>query len=189
MAARLGSRLRGPLVGGAACAAFAWQQRQAESLGSTKKGKEEVTLGNYSIGKTLGEGAFAVVKLCTSLATGEKYALKLVDKAKTNAEMLGREVSLLRAAGIHRYIVSLVDSLETPKAWGLVLELVTGGEVFDRICDYGVYSERDAARVIRDAAEALQHLHQRGIVHRDLKPENLLLVTPEPGSAISHDLP
>ena len=61
------------------------------------------------------------------------------------------------------------------RAWVLVLELVSGGEVFDRICSRGPYSERDASLLLRQVAAALQHLHSRGLAHRDVKPENLLL--------------
>ena len=52
-------------------------------------------------------------------------------------------------------------------------------QVFDRLCDVGQYTERDAAAVVRQVSLALQHLHSRGIVHRDLKPENLLQVSPK----------
>lgn len=58
-----------------------------------------------------------------------------------------------------------------------MLEIATGGEVFQRICEKGCYSERDAALVAKQVALALKHLHERGIAHRDLKPENLLLVS------------
>ena len=139
---------------------------------------------NYIMGKTLGEGAFAVVKVAERRDTSEKYACKLVHKDHSDQALLEREVSVLRVAGKHRHLVSLVDVFDTEDAWALVLELVSGGEVFDRICDLGSYSEREAAAVVRQVALALRHIHVRGIVHRDLKPENLLLVSDAPTSDV-----
>ena len=75
-------------------------------------------------------------------------------------------------AGKHANLVSLIDVVELPDARALVLELATGGEVFESICEKGCYSERDAALVAKQVALALKHLHSRGIAHRDLKPEN-----------------
>ena len=135
-------------------------------------------IGKYLLGRTLGEGAFAVVKHATDAETGEEYACKLVQKGKTDAEMLKKEVAVLEVAGRHQHIVSLIDRFDAPPdAWALVFDLVSGGEVFDRMCNLGTYSEREAAVVVWQVAKALQHLHYRGIVHRDLKPENLLLVS------------
>ena len=83
----------------------------------------------------------------------------------------------MKRAGKHANLVSLIDVVELPDARALVLELATGGEVFERICEKGCYSEKDAALVAKQVALALKHLHGRGIAHRDLKPENLLLVS------------
>jgi len=65
-----------------------------------------------------------------------------------------------------------------------VMELVTGGELFDRIVAKGQYTEKDAAKVMFTLCDALGYLHNKGIVHRDLKPENILLATPDNDAAI-----
>lgn len=52
---------------------------------------------------------------------------------------------------------------------------VTGGELFDRIVQVGVYSERQAAEIVTNVLQALQYLHSLNILHRDIKPENILL--------------
>uniref|UniRef100_A0AAQ6IVE1 Protein kinase domain-containing protein n=1 Tax=Anabas testudineus TaxID=64144 RepID=A0AAQ6IVE1_ANATE len=70
--------------------------------------------------------------------------------------------------------IQLKEIFETDTDIALVLELVTGGELFDRIVERGYYSERDAAHVIKQILEAVAYLHENGVVHRDLKPENLL---------------
>uniref|UniRef100_A0A674MDW9 Calcium/calmodulin-dependent protein kinase IV n=1 Tax=Takifugu rubripes TaxID=31033 RepID=A0A674MDW9_TAKRU len=74
----------------------------------------------------------------------------------------------------HPNIIQLKEIFETDTDIALVLELVTGGELFDRIVERGYYSERDAAHVIKQILEAVAYLHENGVVHRDLKPENLL---------------
>lgn len=66
----------------------------------------------------------------------------------------------------------------------MVLELLTGGELFDRIVKKGSYSEKEASEVIKSVTSALQYLHENGIVHRDLKPENLLYESAAEDSAI-----
>ena len=175
------SVLRRPLLRGAAAvagSAASWHAIPSESW-SFRSVPSDPTSGaeKYQFGRLLGEGAFAVVRLATEASTGMEYAVKLVSKAHSDADMLAQELTVMRAAGRHRHIVSLVDDFELRDSWALVLELVEGGEVFDRICEVGQYSERDAATVVREVASALHHLHERGIVHRDLKPENLLLVS------------
>ena len=187
MAKTLGPVLRGwPLLRRGACAAvcgltyleYDRRQRPTSSLSlwssAPKSSSSHADL--YTMGKVLGEGAFAVVRQATEKATGISRAIKLVDKRRSDADALDREMTVMRAAGMHRHIISLIDEFELPSSWAIVLELVQGGEVFDRICDVGHYSEKDAAAVVKQVALALQHLHGRGIVHRDLKPENLLLV-------------
>ena len=99
----------------------------------------------FVVGRVLGTGAFSTVRLGTHRASGRTYALKLVDKQKSNAKSIAHEVSLMRCGGAHAHVVSLFDHFELARAWVLVLELVSGGEVFDRICSRGAYSERDAA--------------------------------------------
>jgi serine/threonine protein kinase len=131
----------------------------------------------YELGQTLGEGTFAQVLLATRADTGQQFACKLVDKHRTDRDILANEVAVLQRAGQHPHIVSLIDTFDAPpNAWALVFDLVTGGEVLDRITEQGKYSEADAANVVRQVALALDH--------RDLKPENLLLVAPEPSAPV-----
>ena len=66
----------------------------------------------------------------------------------------------------------------------LVMELLKGGELFDRLSSVGPYSEKDAADQVRSIADALAFLHSKGIIHRDLKPENLILLDDTPDSPL-----
>merc|ERR1719181_726958 len=66
----------------------------------------------------------------------------------------------------------------------LVMELVTGGELFDRIVARGNYTEKDAASLMATLCDALAYLHEQAIVHRDLKPENLLYSSPDDDAII-----
>ena len=149
---------------------------------SLKRGRDEeeddkARASQYKVDKQLGAGAFAIVKLChRDEADGRKsYAMKLVDKARTTAKAAEKEMMVLGAVGRHENVVSLLDAWEQPREWVFILELAGGGEVFDRICERGPYSEADAADVARQVGRALIHLHTKGVCHRDLKPENLLL--------------
>jgi serine/threonine protein kinase len=64
------------------------------------------------------------------------------------------------------------------------MELVTGGELFDRIVEKGSYTEKDAADLIKQVLSAVAYMHDSGVVHRDLKPENLLYHSPDEDSKI-----
>jgi len=75
----------------------------------------------------------------------------------------------------HENIVCLKDMHETSDKLYLVMELVTGGELFDKIVEKGSYSEKEASNIVGKILSAVEYLHSNGIAHRDLKPENLLL--------------
>ncbi|EGV91838.1 Calcium/calmodulin-dependent protein kinase type IV, partial [Cricetulus griseus] len=106
-------------------------------------------------------GATSIVYRCKQKGTQKPYALKVLKKT-----------------------IKLKEIFETPIEISLVLELVTGGELFDRIVEKGYYSERDAADAVKQILEAVAYLHENGIVHRDLKPENLLYATPAPDAPL-----
>ncbi|XP_073206908.1 calcium/calmodulin-dependent protein kinase type 1 isoform X2 [Lepidochelys kempii] len=84
----------------------------------------------------------------------------------------------------HPNIVALDDIYESGGHLYLIMQLVSGGELFDRIVEKGFYTERDASQLIRQILDAVRYLHDMGIVHRDLKPENLLYYSPDPDSKI-----
>jgi len=132
----------------------------------------------YEIKDDLGKGAFSVVKLAINKKTGEKVAVKVIDKKAASTEQdekrLKTEVEILKKVH-HNNIVCLKDMFETSEKLCLVMELVTGGELFDKIVEKGQYSERDASVIVKKMLSAVEYLHSINIAHRDLKPENLLL--------------
>ena len=132
---------------------------------------------NYELGEVIGEGSFAAVKLATRKSDGSRFAIKFIDRDRMSADDVEHERKILSKLGLHRHIVSLIEHFETDAATAFVLELAEGGEVFEKLCDDGAYSEADAASVIRQVALALAFMHSAGVAHRDLKPENLLLTS------------
>jgi len=95
----------------------------------------------------------------------------LIDKKELL--LLEREIDIMKKVS-HPNVLSLVEIYETPKQLSLVMELVTGGELFFKIVDRGSYSEKDASNIVRQIVEGVKYLHSMEIAHRDLKPENLL---------------
>eukprot|EP00924_Labyrinthula_sp_SR-Ha-C_P005463 snap_masked-scaffold_1-processed-gene-32.30-mRNA-1 protein AED:0.08 eAED:0.09 QI:0/-1/0/1/-1/1/1/0/337 len=155
-------------------------------LGFGKKSAFEKQYGVAPSSLTkLGEGNYGEVYL---FVEGEdKSAIKVVKKNKLSSkdekDNLKREIQVLEHLSAttvrHPHIVNFFEVLEDKKAFYMKLELVEGGELFDRIVQKSSYSEKETCQVIKNVAEALHFCHEQGIVHRDLKPENLLLVSRE----------
>ncbi|XP_056093895.1 calcium/calmodulin-dependent protein kinase IGa [Rhinichthys klamathensis goyatoka] len=137
----------------------------------------------FDFKEVLGSGSFSEVYLVRERKTGNFYALKCVKKKQLHHSNLENEIKVLKRIK-HDNVVALEDFYETRTHYYLVMELVSGGELFDRILDRGVFTEKDASRVIKQVLEAVSYLHQNSIVHRDLKPENLLYYSPEENAKI-----
>ncbi|VEU41222.1 unnamed protein product [Pseudo-nitzschia multistriata] len=126
----------------------------------------------------LGEGAYGSVHPARLALTGEKVALKKISKRYTDSSDFFMETdALLRIYdnGGHPNISGLRDMYEDYKQYYLVMDLITGGELFDHLSNDGAYSEADAARLIFEISSALAFMHGVGVIHCDIKPENLML--------------
>lgn len=135
-------------------------------------------IGKYELGVTLGDGAFSKVKLGVDSETGHKWAIKIIDKEKLAKEkleeQLKREIAILKSLK-HEHIVGLREVMQTANHIYLVLEVVTGGELFDRIVQAKRLDEDTARSYFQQLVLAIHYCHQHNIAHRDIKPENLLL--------------
>lgn len=136
----------------------------------------EVT-DKYHVRHVVGDGNFAVVRVCYSRSTRKEFAVKIIDKAKCQGKehMIESEISILSAI-THPNIIQLEEVFDFPTEKYLVMEYVSGGDLFDAIAADIKYSEVVARDMIKDLANALQYLHDRMVCHRDIKPENLLVI-------------
>ncbi|KAM7178536.1 calcium/calmodulin-dependent protein kinase type 1D [Macrochelys suwanniensis] len=139
----------------------------------------------FEFKETLGTGAFSEVVLAEERASGKLFAVKCIPKKalKGKESSIENEIAVLRKIK-HENIVALEDIYESPNHLYLVMQLVSGGELFDRIVEKGFYTEKDASTLIRQVLDAVYYLHRMGIVHRDLKPENLLYYSQDEESKI-----
>lgn len=116
--------------------------------------------------------------LGTHLVTGEKVAVKILEKDKIvssgDVERVNREVKVLKMLR-HPNLIQLYEIIETSRLLCLVMEYCNGGELFDYIIANIRLKESEACRLYQQILSGLEHLHRLGVVHRDLKPENLLL--------------
>jgi calcium/calmodulin-dependent protein kinase I len=128
------------------------------------------------LGKFLGEGNFAKVYEGVSKKTGQVFALKIVEKKKVDLVRLAQEIQILDTLK-HPHIMGFRECIETKTKVVMVCELLSGGELFDRILKKESYKEAEAVRVVRQLLSALEYAHAKGVVHRDLKPENVILTS------------
>lgn len=135
-------------------------------------------IGKYEVGRTIGEGNFAKVKFAVNSDTRESFAIKVL--AKTTilkhkmVTQIKREISIMKIVR-HPNIVRLHEVLSSRTKIYIVLEFITGGELYDQIVHQGKLSEKQSRRYFQQLIDAVDYCHSKGVYHRDLKPENLLL--------------
>ncbi|XP_063463882.1 MAP kinase-interacting serine/threonine-protein kinase 1 isoform X15 [Pan paniscus] len=133
----------------------------------------------------LGEGAYAKVQGAVSLQNGKEYAVKIIEKqAGHSRSRVFREVETLYQCQGNKNILELIEFFEDDTRFYLVFEKLQGGSILAHIQKQKHFNEREASRVVRDVAAALDFLHTKGIAHRDLKPENILCESPEKVSPV-----
>lgn len=131
---------------------------------------------DYVLGKELGRGRFSIVKECVHKYTGVHCAVKIIDKATIEAEekgLLRTEIAVLKLVN-HPNIIHMEGLYESKQYIYIVMEMLKGGELFERIVGRPRFTEQEAARLLKPLLESVAYLHDLGIVHRDLKPENIL---------------
>ncbi|KAI3665374.1 hypothetical protein L6452_43998 [Arctium lappa] len=138
----------------------------------------------YSTGKLLGHGQFGYTYVAIDKSTGDRVAVKKIDKNKMllpiAVEDVKREVKILRALSGHENVVQFHNAFEDNSFVYIVMELCEGGELLDRILSKkdSRYTEKDAAVVVRQMLRVAAECHLHGLVHRDMKPENFLFKSP-----------
>jgi ribosomal protein S6 kinase alpha-5 len=129
------------------------------------------TIYEVDFTSNLGEGSFSVCKKCRHRQTGKYFAVKIISRRKYDSP---NEVRYLTKCQGHENIVKLYDVLVDDLHTYIIMELLSGGELFDRISHRSQFSEKEAASIMKSLISAIQFIHSQGIVHRDLKPENII---------------
>ena len=152
-------------------------QQQQHYQGHPPRLADGTRIGSYQIVKTLGTGSFGKVKLAYHITSGQKVALKIINKRiLSKKDMQGRierEISYLRLLR-HPHIIKLYDVIKSNDEIIIVLEYAEN-ELFDYITQRSKLSEDEARRFFQEIISAVEYCHRHKVVHRDLKPENLLL--------------
>jgi serine/threonine protein kinase len=134
--------------------------------------------GEYELGKTIGRGHFSKVKIGVHVRTKQQVAVKVMERKalqdENMEEQVKREIAIMRKLN-HPNITKLFDVFQTRRHVYLILELVTGGELFDKIVQCKRFTEEMGRKYFQQLVLGTLYCHLHGVAHRDLKPENLML--------------
>ena len=136
--------------------------------------------GNYYLEETIGEGAFAKVKLGIHIPTGEKVAIKILNKDRLfedtseDINKIRKEINILKRIR-HKNVIQLYEIIESKSNLYIIMEYCENKELFDYIVSKKQLEEKEACRFFQQIIDGVEYLHLSNITHRDLKPENLLL--------------
>nr|XP_024391537.1 CBL-interacting serine/threonine-protein kinase 24-like isoform X3 [Physcomitrium patens] len=137
-------------------------------------------VGKYEVGRTIGEGTFAKVKFAQNTETGESVAMKVLDRQTVlkhkMVEQIKREISIMKLVR-HPNVVRLHEVLASRCKIYIILEFVTGGELFDKIVHQGRLNENDSRKYFQQLMDGVDYCHSKGVSHRDLKEDGLLHTT------------
>ena len=153
------------------------KEKRSQSLNHTAK-KDEILIGDYILKHTIGKGTFSRVKLGINKNTGEKVAIKILDKTKivekADLERILREMKMLSELD-NEHIIKVYQIYENDSHYLIIMEYCEGGELFNYIVEKQRLSENESAYFYYQIIQGVEYIHSQGIAHRDLKPENLLL--------------
>ena len=137
-------------------------------------------LARYLVGRTIGEGTYGNVKYAQHSETGTAYALKVMNKdylvQRGMVEQVKTEIAILKQIK-HPFIVNMHEIMSSRDKIFLVMELVTGGDLFDKIAVQGPLKEDEGRHLFGQILTAVAHCHGSGVCHRDIKPENVLMTS------------
>ena len=138
---------------------------------------EYTIIDNYIFKDEIGEGNFGKVKLCIFKKTGEKFAIKILNKNRIKEIMknkIFRENKIITKFN-HLNIISVFEIIEDKSNYYIIMEYCENGELFDYIISHQKLSEEECSLFFYQLINGVDHIHSKGISHRDLKPENILL--------------
>ncbi|CAF0925598.1 unnamed protein product [Didymodactylos carnosus] len=154
--------------------------------------KEDITIPpeireKYMMSKEIGRGAYGAVRLAFMKGTCERFAIKIIQKkhfttygttALAFNKQIESECTILKQLN-HPCIIRIFDVIDTKETVYIILELVEGGELFDRVVSQGQFDEQTTKCLFEQMCQAIKYLHEQSITHRDIKPENILLCQPD----------
>merc|ERR1711934_359613 len=132
----------------------------------------------YDLIEEIGQGQYAVVHRAEHKENGKVVAVKLIDKGDTGMTVTDKEIAVMMRID-NPNCVKLYEVYETEAEIQMVMELLEGSDLFDRIINKQKYPEPEAKELMKRVCDGVKHLHDKNIMHRDLKPENILLVSPD----------
>ena len=148
------------------------------SLSLNDNNYKETLIGDYIVKQTIGKGTFSRVKLGINKFTGEKVAIKILDKLKIvekeDLERIIREMKMLSELD-NEHVIKVYQIYEDDNHYLIIMEYCEGGELFNYIVEKQRLTENETAFFYYQIIEGIEYIHSKGIAHRDLKPENLLL--------------
>eukprot|EP00111_Clytia_hemisphaerica_P007157 TCONS_00020800-protein len=121
----------------------------------------------------LGKGKFGVVYKVKRKPDGGIFAAKFVRKSASSKKEVLREIEMMNLLH-HKRLIQLYDAYETTQDMIVIMELVTGGELFEKVVEDDNLTERQVIRYMKQVIYGVQHMHRKNMVHLDLKPENIL---------------
>ena len=137
-------------------------------------------IAQFSMGEKLGEGTFGVVRIATHILTGERVAVKVLDRARIREQAdktrIEREIEILKKLH-HSNIIHLYSVINTNYTLYLVQEYASGKELFEYIISKKKLSDNEACKYFQQIISGVEYIHKLQIAHRDLKPENMLLTS------------
>ncbi|KAF5186930.1 Serine/threonine protein kinase OSK1 [Thalictrum thalictroides] len=134
---------------------------------------EDIFLSRYKLGKIIGVGSFAKVKIAEHILTGHKVAVKII-KHEDIDEKVRREIYMIRSF-LHPHVIRLYEVIETPRYLYVVQEYCESGELFDYVINKGRLQEKEARMFFQQIISGVHYCHKNGVAHRDLKLDNILL--------------
>lgn len=152
----------------------------SSDLGLSKSGDSSICMNNFDdiyelTSKVLGEGSSACVYEGRNKFSQQLVAVKIIKKRHgLRRSRVFREIEMFYHCQRHTNIIQLLEYFEESDKFYLVFEKAEGGPLLAHIQKRIYFTENEASQIVKNLAEALKFLHQRGIAHRDLKPENIL---------------